>query len=128
MIDLYDSEVLEIEKTLVALQQRLAGTSRNFNSVQREIEERFAKIGFLVDVNWYRYAVGGAEVVGGGMPEVTITGRTEKRAFDYDRQVHEAVRNVLELPGETGTIKTDKETVQRFLEGHAKHSHAVDEG
>lgn len=126
MIEPYDTEYLEIEELFLDLQQRLAGTSRNFNTVEQEIKERFAGIGFRVEVNWYRYAVNGTEVIGGGMPEITIVERLAKGENDYDRRVHEAIRNVLELPGESGVIKTDKETVQRFLEGHSKAGHAHD--
>jgi hypothetical protein len=121
MIDVYDSEVREIEKVLKLLQERLQGKSRNFPAAEKEIKERFAEIGFIASVNWYEYAVG-EEKQDGAMPEISITGRIEKREFDHDRQVHEVTNDVLEL-GEGGTIKTDPETVRKFLEGHKKHSH-----
>ena len=76
-----------------------------------------------MDVSWYEFEADGVKQ-DGAMPEVTVTGRTDDRfQFDPDRQVHEAVSNVLELPGEEGWIKTDKETLRKFLDGQGGHGH-----
>lgn len=127
-IELYDSEVLKIEDVLLKLNEKV-GTERNIKDFEREIKDRFADIGLIVEVNWYEYAVEGTKIEGGAMPQVTITGRVEgPEEFDYDRQRHEVVGNVLELPGQTPgeLIKTDHETVKNFLDaqrgGHG-HGH-----
>lgn len=117
VLDLYDTEVLKIESVHLALQARARSKKLNFNDFEREIKDRFAEIGFEVAVNWYRYSVDGVEQENAAMPEITITGRTAPIAFDPDRRVHEAVHNVLELPGEEGWIKTSDAAAQRLLRG-----------
>lgn len=117
MIDLYDTEVRDVIALLKDLNERAASRMHNYGDFEREMREKFAELGFTVDVNWYRFEADGAEQ-DGAMPEVTITGRVDKGfTFDPDRQVHEAVANVLELPGEDGWIRTDPATVRNFLEG-----------
>jgi hypothetical protein len=128
VLDIYDHEVKQVLALMEALNARAASGQHNYNDFEREFRGRFAEIGFTVDVSWYRFSVGGVEQ-DGAMPEITITGRTdEKFRFDPDRQVHEAVSNVLELPGEDGWISTDKETLRNFLDGnggpgHGHHHH-----
>lgn len=123
VLDLYDTEVLKIEGVHLALQARARSKQLNFGDFEREIRERFAEIGFTVDVNWYRFSVNGAEQENAAMPEVTITGRTAPVAFDHDRRVHEAVHNVLELPGQEGWIKTSDAAAQRLLRGSDGRKH-----
>lgn len=123
ILDLYDHEVKAIIALIAELNDRAKAKRHNYNDFEREIRDRFAKLGFTVDVNWYEYAIGDARQ-DGAMPEITVTGRTDdKFRFDPDRQVHEAVANVLDLPGEEGWIKTDPDTVRNFLEGNGGHSH-----
>lgn len=121
VLDLYDTEVLKIESVHLALQARARSKKLNFGDFEAEIKERFAEIGFTVDVNWYRFSIDGKEQENAAMPEITITGRTAPIAFDHDRRVHEAVHNVLELPGEEGWIKTSDAAAQRLLRGGHKH-------
>lgn len=124
ILDLYDHEVLLILRVQRELNERAQARQHNYNDFEREIRDRFAKIGFLVNVNWHSYSVDGTEQEDSALPEVTITGRTDDRfRFDPDRQVHEAVHNVLDLPGEEGWIRTDPDTVKNFLEGNGGHSH-----
>lgn len=116
----YDHEVLGIIRVQKLLNDRAQAKNHNYKDFEREIRERFAEIGLTVDVNWYTFgyeqADGGVrEEQGAAMPEITITGRTENHVMDRDRQVHEAVSNILQLPGEDGWIKTDPETMRRFL-------------
>jgi hypothetical protein len=122
VLDVYDHEVDQ----LLAIQARLTEKAKygryNFIDFEREIREAFAEAGFTVHVNWHKFAIGCQEQEG-AMPEVTITGRTEKHVFDKDRQVHEVTSNILGLPGEDGVIKTDRETVKRFMEGNGGHDH-----
>lgn len=123
VLDLYDHEVKQVIGLMELLNEAARRGPLNYVDFEREIRDRFARLGFTVDVNWYRFSVGGVEQ-DGAMPEITLTGRTDdKFQFDPDRQVHEAVHNVLELPGEDGWIKTDKETLRNFLDGNGGHGH-----
>lgn len=123
VIDLYDHEVLAIERVHLELQDRARAKEHNYNDFEAEIRNRFAEIGFTVDVNWYRFEIDGVEQ-DGAMPEITITGRADPgHEFDHDRQVHEAVSNILQLPGQEGWIKTDPETIGRFLGGQKGNGH-----
>lgn len=129
MIDLYDHEVLDILRVQQELNDRARDKRLNYNAFETEIRDRFAKVGFAVDVNWYRFGRERpdgtvAEAEDGAMPEITITGRTESAfRFDPDRQVHEAVHNILDLPGQEGWIKSDPAAVRSLMkEGHG-HGH-----
>jgi len=123
VLDVYDHEVDELMKVQARLTDRARHRRHNFLDFQREIEQAFAEVGFTVHVNWHKFAIDGQEQ-DGAMPEVTVTGRTDPGfIFDKDRQVHEVTSNILDLPGETGVIKTDRETVRRFMEGNGGHGH-----
>lgn len=116
ILDILDSEMLKIVTLHEALNRRAKDRRHNYNDFEREIREKFAAIGFTVDVNWYRYELDGVEQ-DGAMPEITITGRVEEKAFDPDRQVHEVTSDILGL-GDKGVIRTDKETLKRFLDAN----------
>ena len=121
--DVYDTEVAQIIMVQRELNELARDKGHNYADFERMIREKFAGIGFTVDVNWYEFALDG-EKQDGAMPEITITGRTDTAfRFDPDRQVHEAVHNVLGLPGQEGWIKTDPETLRRFREGNGGHGH-----
>jgi len=124
--DIADSEVLEIERVLVALTERARDKQRNFEDFEREIRERFEDIGFVVRVSWYEFGREGqvGAVPGAAMPEVTIVDRCERKPFDHDRQVHEVTRNILGLPGQEGVIRTNTTGMRRLVEGH-KHGHGA---
>lgn len=120
--ELYDHEVAAILGLQRELNARAEARQHNYNDFEREIRDRFAALGFTVDVNWYRFGRADgdgvlAEVEGAAMPEITITGRTAKIEWDPDRQVHEVVHDVLGL-GDAGWIKTDPGTLKRFQDGH----------
>lgn len=121
VLEVHDSEVLEIEKVLGILNTRAATKQHNYTDFEREIRERFHEIGFEVSVSWYEFGRQGTPgaIAGAAMPEITITGRCE-REFDPDRQVHEVTSNILELPGQEGVIKTNTPGMSRLIEGH-KH-------
>jgi hypothetical protein len=123
VLDLYDHEVEEILQLQARLNDKARYGRHNYTDFEREIRERFAGIGFTVEVSWYGFSVGGRPQEG-AMPEVTVTGRADdKHVFDKDRQVHEVTRNILDLPGETGVIKTDPDTLRNFREGNGGHGH-----
>jgi hypothetical protein len=120
VLDVHDTEVDQIFKVLERLQDRARYRRHNYNDFDREIREAFAEIGFTVQVNWHEFSREGQKQ-DGAMPEVTVTGRTDPGfVFDNDRQVHEVTANVLDLPGATGVIKTDPETLKRFKEGNGR--------
>lgn len=120
VLDTYDHEVEAILALLASLNERAKARRHNYNDFEREIREKFAELGFTVDVSWYEFELDGRRQ-DGAMPEVTVTGRTDKDfTFDPDRQVHEVTSDVLGL-GDGGVIKTDKETVRRLLDGHGGH-------
>lgn len=107
MIDVYDHEVDELIRVQHVLEQRAHDRMRNYGDFEREIKERFAEIGFVVDVNWFSYAVNGEVQAMSAMPEVSVVGRTDPSfVFDQDRQVHEVTSNLLGLSGDQGVIDT----------------------
>lgn len=113
-IDVYDSEINQIHKVLEVLRRRTA-SRREYDSVQREIIERFAEIGFKVDVRWYDTNQDDVKV-----PEINISGRIDKGfVFDRDQQVAEVTGDLLGL-GEGGTIATDPAKVAAMMDGSYK--------
>jgi hypothetical protein len=125
-IDLYDEDLLNIERVLLALNEKV-GTRRNYTAFEMEIKERFDGIGLKVTVDWYEYAVQGQKVEGGAMPEVTIVDRvTPETQFDHDKLKHEVVNNLLELPGQRkGELLTvDNDMIREAVAGHKK-AHAT---
>ena len=122
ILNVYDSEVRQLLELQRALTDRVYGRQLNYNDFEREIREKAAELGFTVNVNWYEFEIDGVKQEG-AMPEVTVTGRTDTAfRWDPDRQVHQAVNDVLGL-GESGWIKTDPETLKRFLDGNGEHPH-----
>jgi hypothetical protein len=118
-IELYDEDLLKIEQVLMVLNDK-TGTRRNIQAFHDEIIGRFAEINLRVSVVWHEYAIGGQKVAGGAMPEIMINGRIEEEEFDRERQQHEVVSNILELPGQTPgeTLKMDNDQVKSFMEQH----------
>lgn len=99
--EVLDSEILEIEKVVGILNDKARNGRQNYDAFDREIKERFASIGFIVGVTWWHTNIDGLK-----MPEITISDRTDKKAFDYDRQVHEVTNDILDL-GTGGVIKSN---------------------
>lgn len=118
-LDLYDSEIAEIEKVLNKIQEK-RGHKQHLDLGQFDlfIREEFHKIGFEVDVKWWHTDVPGVK-----RPDIEILGRTDSRfEFDRDRQVHEVTNDLLGL-NEGGVIKNTKEDLAA-LEGQVKqHGH-----
>lgn len=122
VLDLYDSEMKQVVALHLELNELARGRQHNYASFERTARDKFAELGMTIDVNWYEFELDGVKQ-DGAMPEITITGRTDTAfRFDPDRQVHEAVYDVLGL-GEAGWIKTDPETLRRFLGGQGGHGH-----
>lgn len=114
--EVHDSEIIEIERVLERLNATIEGGNKrvDYDAFTREIRERFEDIGFQVAVNWWDSNVAGVLI-----PEIVIRDRTERKPFDYDRQVHEVTNDILEL-GEGGVIKTDPSQFQAPAHDH-KH-------
>lgn len=126
VIEVYDTEILQIEKVLEILRVRSERQSRNRGEFDREIKERFHGIGFIVDVKWWHTNLEDVK-----MPEVEITGRVDDKGtgMDHERLRHEITNDVLGL-GQGGVIKTggaDEAALIRATEqGHKKGSAACD--
>lgn len=112
-IDVYDSEILEIEKVLGILRER-STTRRNYEDFQREIKERFFDIGFIVDVVWYS-----TNLADTNMPEVVMKGRVEAKEFDREKMSAEVTGDILKM-GTGGVIATDKNKVAAMMDGSYK--------
>jgi hypothetical protein len=111
--DLHDSEILQVETILTALQDRYSARSFLLTDYERDAKERFHKIGFAIEVAWFEFAVDGKKVEGALKPEVTIVGRVDKDEFDHDRKVQEITRNILELDQPSGIIKSEAQGIVR---------------
>lgn len=120
LVDLLDSEVDAIQKIWDRLRAKHQKSSRNYEAVEREIKDEFARIGLVASVKWFTYAVNGQRQ-DGAMPEISVVGRVEKTEFDRDRQVREVTSNILGIPGQEGVIKVDPDTYRRFREGNSGH-------
>lgn len=102
MIDLYDTEILAMEKVLEALERSSEGAFVDRDAWTREVKERFAEIGLVVDVKWWRTNEAGVLA-----PDIEIVGRVSKDdEFDHARMAHEVQHDVLDL-GEGGIIKAE---------------------
>jgi hypothetical protein len=113
-MDVHDSEVNEIHKVLEILRQRATST-HNYDAFQREIIDRFARIGFVVDVRWYETDQPGVLI-----PEINISARTEADfVFDRDKQTSEVTSDLLGL-GEGGVLKVDKDMMKALEDGTYK--------
>lgn len=119
MIDLYDSEIIELEKVLEIL-NRKRGVETNMEGFRQEVLDRFHKEGFIVDVKVFDTTQGGTYAF-----DVEIIERVDPiKEFDHDRLRHEIVSNLLNIPGGGGIIKASKADVQKALEQERKkHKH-----
>lgn len=113
--EILDSEMLDIERVLDTLKARCEdGRRLDRGQFDAEIVDRFARIGFKVDVKWWHTNI--EEVK---MPEIEIIGRTVTKEFDHDRMTHEVTSDILGL-GTGGVIKTSADDLAKI--------HAVEQG
>lgn len=105
-IDLYEEDILAIQRVITALSQNI-GKQRNLEGFRQEVINRFGEIGFEVDVKLYE-----AQREGEGdefiHPSITITGRIEpEEEFDHARQARQVQTNIRGIKGaETVDQKT----------------------
>lgn len=116
LLNVLDSEIIEMEDVLKWAQLR-QHTRMPLEDFRRAVVEKFAEIGFLVTVKCFETSEPGTFAF-----DFEITGRTERKEFDFDRMVHEVTHNLLEDPhAETGFIKTPTDASREAA--HHKHRH-----
>ncbi len=120
--DILDSEIAEIGELLDFFSKR-AGQRRDYDAFTREIEDRFHKIGFAVDVSWATFALDGQRIEGALSPMIEVCGRVDRADFDHDQKVHEITNNILDIKDADGIIKADMDTVRATEEAHKGHPH-----
>lgn len=103
IIDIYDHEVIAMDRGPVAWMTAQQGKAMPLEEFRRTAEDKFAEVGFVARVKAFETTEPGTYAF-----DVDIVGRTEKVGdFDYDRQVHEVVNNILDDPtAEKGFINT----------------------
>lgn len=102
-LDLYDSDILAIEKGPLAWMKAKQASAMPLEEFRRTAIAKFAEIGLDADVLTYTTTERGTFAF-----DVEIRGRLAKHEFDYDRQVHEVTHNILELSDQDGgVIKSD---------------------
>jgi hypothetical protein len=96
MIEVYDSEMPKIDAVVAALGTR-QGQLHDLEDYRREVIDRFARIGFRVEVlGTFVPPVGrewDAKLDGAGF-RVDIIERISPSEFDYDRQSYEIIHDV----------------------------------
>lgn len=120
-VELYDSDILAIERGPLAWMQAKQQTRMPLEEFRKGAVEKFQDIGFDVNVKCYDTNESGVFAF-----DVEILGKVEKKAFDYDKMVHEVTRNLLELPDQDGGfIKTDAAMMEmaRKERERGKHKH-----
>jgi hypothetical protein len=102
-IDLYDHELIAIDKGPVAWMAKVQGSAMSLETFRLTAQGKFAEVGFRANVLAYETTEPGTYAF-----DIEILGRThEVGEFDFDRQVHEVVNNILEDPhAEKGFINT----------------------
>lgn len=128
-ISLYDSEIIKIEGILDKLNERRTKTSRmSYEAFTDETKNRFLEAGLVVSVRWYSAGVeqedgSMKEVEGTLIPEIVITGRTDKKfTFDHEQMSHEVQSDLLQL-GTGGKLKLTAEDARKILEVQKGHRH-----
>lgn len=107
LIELYDSDLLKIEKVWEALNLKQM-TQVDLERYRQEVIERFAEAGFQVDVVMMVVEEPGPIPVGTYVPEISILDRIEpEREFDIDRMVHEVQHDLLEIDPNPGVVQLD---------------------
>jgi len=131
-VNLYDTEILAVEKVLDKLNERRQKTSRmSYEAFGDEARNRFHEIGLVASVRWYEAGVEQPDgtlkkVEGTLIPEIVIKARTDSKTFqfDHERMQHEVQSDILQL-GTGGKVKLTSEDVRKILEtekGHRHHS------
>jgi hypothetical protein len=113
-LELLDSEILQIEAVMVALNRKAANGRINIDAFDKEIVDRFANAGWKVKVDWYSTNV--AEVY---LPEIVIQDRLKRDndgLFDHERMQAEVQTDILDL-GTGGKVQVSQADLKRFTSG-----------
>lgn len=105
MLDLYDTEVIEIEGVARYLAGR-SHSSTNLEGFRQECVDRFESAGFVVQVNVWEMldpSGSGQQVFG---YEFEILDRVTQVEFDPERMAYEVQHNVLGIE-QAGTVGAD---------------------
>jgi hypothetical protein len=101
-LDILDSELIELDRVLMSWASNQQMSRRDLESFRRGAIEKAARCGFTLNVLTYETTQEDVYAF-----EFEITGRVDKKSFDYDRMVHEVTNNILELPNQDkGFIKS----------------------
>lgn len=119
-IEVNDSDILRIERGPWAYMQSMQRKRMNLEDFRKTVIDKFAEIGFKADLLVYDTDVPDVYAF-----EVVVKDRLGS-GFDPDRQVHEVVNNLLDLPDQDqGWIKTDEALLQaeKQMREHPPHRH-----
>lgn len=116
-VEIMDSEILRIEKVLEALNALQGKGGVNLEAFRKEAIERFAGIGFKIEVKVYTTNEEGVYAF-----DLEIVDRLEGQ-FDPDQQVHEVTNDILGT-GDTGVINTAMSKGGLHLIKGGAHSHS----
>lgn len=121
-LHIHDSDIIAMEKGPLAWMISKQGSPMNLEDFRRAAVEKFYDVGFKVYLKVYQTNQDGTYAF-----NVEILDRVDsKKAFDYDKQVHEVVNNILELPDQNGGwIDTDKmlREAEKKAREQGKHKH-----
>jgi hypothetical protein len=93
-IDLYDSEIIQVEKVLEKLNAK-QGSYVPVEAFRKEAIERFEEIGLVVNVQVYSCMDEGGKPLDDVYAfDITISDRCERKPFDFDRQRFEVINDV----------------------------------
>lgn len=125
-VELYDSDIAAITAGPVAWHETRMKVRRDIDDHAKALEEQFHKIGFTVEVQVWIHSETGDQFEGPVMFHVLVTGRINPESgYDFERQQHEVRANLLDIPGEGGTIKFNEAEFLREHGGgkHGRHTH-----
>lgn len=114
LVELHDSDILAIESGPLAWANRQVGTTRNIDQFTKDLTEQFAEIGFKIEAQVWT-----TEQSDTWAFKLVIQKRIGKE-FDPDRQVHEVVNNILDIPGEEAGHVVDTGAAMKDFEKRSK--------
>ena len=120
-LNLYDEDILKLEKVFDWVKQR-QHQRMELEGFRRSAIERFYDAGFKVNVKVYDTNEEGVYAF-----DFEILDRVDREEqFDFDKQVHQVVNNLLELPDQDGGwINTDEALMraEREQRERGRHKH-----
>jgi hypothetical protein len=118
LLNILDSEIDALQRGPFAwAREQQEKGNVDLESFRKEAVNRFAECGFRVNVLTYATDIQGVYAF-----DFELIGRTEKKAFDFDRMVYEVTNNILELPGEEkGFIKSPTGAEKAAAQHRHKH-------